>query len=278
MNLPDFHVVCKDENDAKDWLIKVHDKIMDEVRALNRDYELLINLSSQKAYEDNKELILELLKKESKDGLIHIYPEGKNFYWTLNIEDVIIDDSKRPREIATVQIDIGNAKRFNITYTNEKGEKRFPVILHTALIGTIERYLYMVLDTAVAMETDKKPGYIPLWLNPEQVRFLTVKDEHYEKATELADVLASNNMRVGIDERALTISKKVKEAKQDWVGYVAVIGNKELKGDTLKVYDREKNADVEMTLEDLISQIRLKMAGKPFRSVYFPRDMGKRPS
>jgi len=79
--------------------------------------------------------------------LLNFVPEGL-YYWVLNVEYNIIDDLDRPREIGTFQIDIGNAKRFGISYTDEKGEKQFPVIIHTAVIGGLERYLFTLMDSA----------------------------------------------------------------------------------------------------------------------------------
>ncbi|MFQ5838069.1 MAG: threonine--tRNA ligase [Thermoplasmata archaeon] len=277
LNMPDLHVLCRDGREASEWFMRIHDRIVEEAAKLGREYELLINCSSWDAYEENRDLILEMLKREEREGLINIYPEGQNFYWTVNVEYLIDDAERRAREIATVQIDVGNAERFGITYADEEGKKRNPIILHTAILGTVERYLYMVLDTAVEAEKEDRPGYLPLWLNPEQVRLLPVSDAHLEMAGEMADKLESKGIRVGVDDRSETVSKKVREAKQDWVGYVIVIGEREAKAPTLKVYVREADEDREMTLEGLIEEITEKTASMPFRSLYFPRGLSKRP-
>ncbi len=276
LNMPDLHVLCLDQGGANDWFMKIHDRIVEEAAKVGREFELLINCSTRKAYEENKSLILEMLKREKREGLINIYPEGSNYYWTVNVEYLIADAEKRAREIATVQIDVGNAERFGITYADEKAKKRFPIILHTAIIGSVERYLYMVLDSAVLTEKDGGIGTLPLWLNPEQVRLLPVADAHIDMAKEIAERLGSR-VRVGIDDRSETVAKKVREAKQDWAGYAIVLGRREEESSTLKVYDRERNEDREMTLEELAKEMEEKTSGLPFRPMYFPQMVSQRP-
>ncbi len=278
--MPDMHVFCKNHNEAKKWFSKIHYKIYTECDELNRNYEMLFNFSSEDYYKKNKEWILSLLKKRDKPALLHFYPSGKNYYWTVNIEYCIIDDLKRPREIGTVQIDIGNAKRFNIIYTGEKGEKEYPVILHSAIIGGIERYMYMIFDTAIKAKRETGIIQIPLWLNPEQIRILPIAEKHLKKALKIANSLEKKKIRVGIDDRNETIGKKVRDAKIDWISYFIVIGDKELKeleSEKFPIYVRENNKNIEMSVKELYKEIKTKTRGKPFRDLYVPREMSKRP-
>lgn len=276
MNMPDLHVVCGDIKQSEEWFKNLDQRIYDEAAKLDRDYEMLINFSSQEAFEQHKDMIMELLRRHNKPALLHFYPEGINYYWTVNIEYHILDDMKRAREIGTVQIDVGNAQRFGITYADEHGESRFPVILHTAVIGTIERYLYTILDTAVQMEEGKRVGHLPVWVNPEQVRLLTVSEAHNDRARELADRIQCGCVRVGVDDRSETVGKKVRQAKQDWCSYVVVIGENEMTSDSLEVFDRQKNANVRMTVDELIAQVRKDIGDMPFRPLYMPREMSRR--
>jgi NADH:ubiquinone oxidoreductase subunit E len=161
MNMPDLHVVCKDIKQSEEWFEVLDGRIYEEAHKLGRDYEMLVNFSSKEAYRQHKDMMMSILQEHNQPALLHFYPEGINYYWTVNIEYHILDDMKRAREIGTVQIDIGNAKRFGITYTDDKGQKQYPIILHTAVIGTLERYIYTILDTAVQMESQGKVGYLP---------------------------------------------------------------------------------------------------------------------
>lgn len=276
LNMPDLHVLCADLKESEEWFKYLDERIYDEAGEIGRDYEMLVNFSSWKAYQQHKEMLMEILRKHGKPALLHFYPEGINYYWTVNIEYHILDDMKRAREIGTVQIDVGNSKRFGITYVDEEGKKQFPIILHSAVIGTIERYLYTLFDTAVLMEREGRPGFLPVWVTPEQVRILTVTEAHLDKAEEIVEKLDGSRIRVSFDDRGITVGKKVREAKQDWVSYVIVIGDKELESEELTVYIREENENVTMTLDQLIDRIKEEIREKPFRHLYLPKRMSKR--
>lgn len=276
MNMPDMHVICKDIPESEEWFSRLDERIYEEAGKLDRDYEMLVNFSSWNAYIQHKDMLMEIVRKHNKPALLHFYPEGINYYWTVNIEYHILDDMKRAREIGTVQIDVGNAQRFGITYTDEEGKKQYPIILHTAVIGTIERYLYMILDTAVQMEAKGKVGTLPTWIQPEQVRFMNVTDGHLAKAKELAMKVQNAGIRVSLDDRSETVGKKVREAKQDWVGYAVVIGDKEMESDNLVVFDRAQNKNVDMTLTQLIEKVRSEIGDMPFRPMYMPMELNRR--
>jgi len=276
LNMPDLHVVCKDEIEARENFKVLDSRIFGEIEALGREYDMLVNFSSKKAYEENKHLILELCKEHDRPALVHFYPEGINYYWTVNIEYHIMDQMNRAREIGTVQIDIGNAKRFGITYADEKGEKANPVILHTAVIGTIERYLYTLLDTAVGIEKKGVPGYLPVWINPEQVRLMPVSEVHLAKTKEIAKELESKGIRVSIDDTDATVGKKVRRSKQDWCSYAAVIGDKEAESGEMSVYVRSENVDKTMTVNELAECVRTEIGNKPFRRFYMPMMLAQR--
>jgi len=131
------------------------------------------------------------------------------------------------------------------------------------------------------MEKEGGKGLLPLWLNPEQVRLVTVSEKHLPRAREVATILRRSNLRCGIDDRNETVSKKVREAKQDWAAYVIVIGDKEAEGPAahvqLKVYDREADKDRDMPIGELIRQASERMRGLPYRALYFPAELTKRP-
>jgi len=276
LNMPDLHVVCKDEVDARVQFKVLDDRIYKEIENLGREYDMLVNLSSKKAYEENKQMLVELCQLHKRPALIHFYPEGINYYWTVNIEYHMMDQMKRAREIGTVQIDIGNAKRFGITYADEKAEKAHPVILHSAVIGTIERYLYTLLDTAVKIEKTGVPGYLPVWITPEQIRLMPVSDTHISAAMEMARTLEKRGIRVTVDDTDSTVGKKVRNSKQDWCSYAAVVGDQEVDTGKLKVYVRTENKDVEMTIAELGDRVKNEIEGYPFRKLYMPTKLSQR--
>ena len=276
LNMPDLHVVCKDEDDARINFKVLDDRIYKEIEKLGREYDMLVNLSSKKAYDENREMLVELCRLHKRPALIHFYPEGINYYWTVNIEYHMMDQMRRAREIGTVQIDIGNARRFGITYADENAEKSYPVILHSAVIGTIERYLYSLLDTAVKIEKTGVPGYLPTWITPEQVRLMPVSEAHMPTAVRMAKNLELKGIRVSIDDTDSTVGKKVRNSKQDWCSYAAVIGDQEVSSGALKVYIRSENRDVEMDLRELGDRVRAETDGYPLRRLYMPSRLSQR--
>jgi len=273
MNMPDLHVFCRDLDEAKEWSMKLHKKVYEEIKALGGDYVSLYNLTSKEFFEENKDFFKQLVKLEKKPVLLCFYPPGINYYWTLNIEYHIIDKMSRPREIATVQIDVGNAERFGIKFVDKEGKENYPIILHTAIIGTIERYLYTIFDLALKM----KHPMLPLWLSPTQVRVIPVSDKFEKDAEKIVEKIEKNDVRVDVDDRPLTMQKKVREAETEWINYVVVVGQREIESGLLAVRDRIADRIRQMRLEELVTEIRQNMVDKPFKRSVVPRRLSERP-
>ncbi|HKM78032.1 MAG TPA: threonine--tRNA ligase, partial [Candidatus Bathyarchaeia archaeon] len=187
LHMPDCHIYCKDPEEAKQVTLGLHNKIYEEIGKLNRDYVSVYNIT-ESFLNANKNYVMELVKREGKPVLLNFVPEGI-YYWVLNIEYHIIDELERPREIATFQIDIGNAKRFDISFVDDKGQKIYPTIIHTAVIGSIERYLFTVLDKCAILEGQGVKPSLPTWLSPTQVRLIPVKPDLIEFTKTVAQEL-----------------------------------------------------------------------------------------
>jgi threonyl-tRNA synthetase len=277
MEMPDLHVFCKDFEESKVWFKKLHEKIYEEIYKLEDDYEILFNFSSKKHYEQNKEWVLSLLKEKKKNALLHFYPEGIDYYWTFNIEYMIIDELKRPREIATVQIDIGNAKRFGITYNDVDNSKKYPVILHTAITGTIGRYIFAFLDGMVRKEKQGKKPQWPYWLAPTQVRICPVSDKFNKAALKLAEKLNSNGIRADVEDRDIPLPKKVSNAESEWCPFILVLGEKEISSGKLAVRVRQTGKIENLSEQDLIGKLKQEQGNYPWKNLALPVSVAKRP-
>ena len=164
-----------------------------------------------------------------------------------------------------------NAKRYEITYVDEKGEKQYPLILHCSPSGAIERDIYALLEKAYREQMAGKAPMLPLWLSPTQVRLIPISDKYLDKVEELAKQIESHCIRVDIDDSASTLQKKIREAEQEWVPYIVVVGEKEVESGNLSVRDRElKGQQQNMTAEELIAKVSEKIAGKPFKPLPLP--------
>lgn len=272
--MPDLHIFCKDLEEAIKISYKVHEKIYEEIRKLGRDYVSIYN-TTRSFYESYKDYFIKLAEMESKPVLIHFVPEGK-YYWVINIEYNIIDDLKRPREIGTFQIDVGNAKRFGITYTDERGERKHPVIIHTAIIGSVERYLYAIFDTAVKQEKITGKASLPTWLSPIQVRIIPLSKKELSYAVNLADEIEAKGFRVDIDDREESVAKRIRDAEVKWIPYIVVIGENEIKKKVLSVRIRGKGVK-EMKISELIDKLENETKKYPRLTLSIPRLITQRP-
>jgi threonyl-tRNA synthetase len=275
MNMPDLHIFVRDIEEAKRIFLEVHKKIYEIMRTLGRDYVSLYNTTSFEFIQSEKEFLNDLLKIEKKPVLVTVYPPGKDYYWILNIEYHITDVLGRPREIGTVQIDIGNAQRFGIKYIDKHGTENYPVILHIALLGTVERFVYTLFDSALSKGEEK--ATLPTWISPTQVRLIPIADRHVARANAIADVFEENNIRVDIDDRSQTLQRKVSEAEKRWIPYVIVIGDKEETSDEVIVRSRSTLTSNRKALQEFIIEVKEETKGKPFKPLSYPRSLANRP-
>jgi len=275
LHMPDCHVYCRDLEEAKEVTLRLHDKIYQEIAKLGRDYVSVYNIT-QSFLEQNKDYVMKLVKREGKPALLNFVPEGI-YYWVINIEYHIIDELERPREIATFQIDLGNATRFGISFADEKGERRFPPIIHTAIIGSIERYLFTILDECARVESRGEKPSLPVWLSPTQVRIIPVRPEFLEFSTNVANELGHLHVRTDIDDRDESVDKRVRDAEMNWIPYIIVVGRKEVESEAVTVRRRQDGKQYSATLSDLQSQVAGSTKGYPWLPLRLPMLVSKRP-
>ncbi len=274
--MPDLHILTKDLREAIEASKKVQERIFEEARKVGREYIALYNVTRD-FFQEHFSDVLEFVKREGKPVLVVIIPSGI-YYWVLNVEYHIIDNLKRPREIATFQIDIGNGERFGITYVDESDRERHPIIIHTAIIGSIERYIYMVFDTAAQLELSGRTPYIPTWLSPIQVRIIPLTRDFLDYAEKVAYEIMGRGYRVDIDDRDESLGKKIREAAKEWIPYIVVIGKREVDSNTINVRIRRTNDQVVMNVSELINRLDEENKGYPRVLQTLPLYVSQRPS
>jgi len=277
--MPDCHALCADLDQAKqEFLVrfKLSTEVLEKGLELNKeDYELAIRFTKD-FYEENKDFILSLVKLINKPALVEMW-EGRFFYFTLKWEFNFVDNLDKASALSTDQIDIENAERYDITYIDEKGEKRHPLILHCCPSGAIERCVYAMLEKAYKEQQKGKVSILPLWLSPTQVRIIPVSERFLKDAEKLMNKIGDHNIRVDLDDRLITMQKKVREAEREWINYVLVIGEKETTSGILPVRDRKARKIRKMQLQELINEIKEKTRDKPFKALTLPKLLSKRP-
>jgi len=278
--MPDCHALCADLDQAKqEFLVrfKLSMEVLEEGLELDKteDYELAIRFTRD-FYEENKDFIVSLAKLFNKPALIEMW-EGRFFYFALKWEFNFVDNLDKASALSTDQIDIENAERYGITYIDEKGEKRYPLILHCCPSGAIERCVYAMLEKAYREQQRGNVTMLPLWLSPTQVRIIPVSERFTGDAEKIMKEIENHRIRVDLDDRPITMQKKVREAETEWISYVLVIGQKEISSGILPVRDRKSGKIRRMQLQELIDEIKEKIRGKPFKPSTLPKFLSKRP-
>jgi len=275
--MPDVHAFCKDMKQAMDEFIirfKLCMEVLKEIGLEKEDYELAIRFTKE-FYEKNKKFVLSLVKLFGRPVLVEIWPE-RFFYFVLKWEFNFVDNLNKAAALSTDQIDIENAERYGITYTDKNGKKKYPIILHCSPSGAIERCIYALLEKAYSEQQEGKIPKLPLWLSPTQVRIIPVSNKFLKESEKIASELEKNYIRVDIDDREETVSKKIREAEIEWVPIICVIGSKEVKEKIITARIRERKEVKEMKLEKLIEMIKEEIKEKPFKPLSLPKYLSKR--
>jgi threonyl-tRNA synthetase len=240
------------------------------------DYEIALRFTKD-FYDEHKQFIAELAGIYGKPLLAEVWKE-RFFYFTLKWDANFVDNQDKAAALSTDQIDVENAKRYDITYVNENGEKLNPLILHCSPSGAIERCVYALLEKAYRKQQKGELPMLPLWLSPTQVRLIPISDEFTEKVEEIAQKIAAHCIRVDTDDRSATLQKRIREAEREWVPYIIVVGQREIESGVLAVRDREAHGKVQnMTLDELVAKVAGGLAGMPFKPLAVPLFLSKRP-
>jgi len=272
--MPDIHCFCRDLKQGVneyERLFKIYAKT---TKSVGIEYVVAFR-TLEEFYNQNKSFFVRLLKLVKRPALIELLSERKH-YWVLKHEFQVIDSVGGNAQLATVQLDMEDSERYGIRYVDERGEKKGCIILHSSM-GSIERWMYATLEEAAkAKKTGKAPS-LPLWLSPTQVRIIPLADRHIKSCERIAGTLEKARIRVDIDDRAETVSKKVRDAEREWVNLIVVLGDKELKRKKLPVRVRGKKALKPMTVKELTAEVAKKAKGMPFRPLVLPRLLSMRP-
>ena len=276
--MPDCHAFCADLKQAEKEFItrfKLCIQIMEEIGLSKDDYEAAIRFTKDFC-EENKDFINSLAKIFSKPVLVEVWKEPL-FYFRLKWDFNLVDNQDKAAALSTDQIDVENAKRYDITYVDEKGEKHYPLILHCSPSGAIERCVYALLEKAYKEQKSGKPPMLPLWLSPTQIRVIPMSEKYLEYSEKLASAIDRRCIRVDVDDRPLTLQKRVREAEMEWVPYIIVVGQKEVESGVLPVRDRKSGEIRKIKLPELIRDIEKIIKNKPFKPLPLPKHLSKRP-
>jgi len=250
----DGHIFCTDEqidNEVLD-VLKFARRLLETFGFHNLRYELSVrdpNKTDKYAGMDRDwdRAELSLIKALEAEKVDYKRMEGEAVFYGPKIDIKFYDAIGRKWQGPTIQFDFNLPARFDINYIGKDGNPHNVIIVHRALLGSIERFV------AVLIEHYK--GNFPVWLSPVQVKIMTITEKFISYAQEVTDKLKSNLIRCELDTRNEKINLKIREAEKDKIPYMLILGSKEEKDNTVSVRERHRKDRGAMPLDILIAEI-----------------------
>lgn len=192
-----------------------------------------------------EKILLEIAKKNKLDYFI---AKGEAAFYGPKIDFIVKDALGRELQLATPQLDFVQPKRFGLTYRDKDGKFQTPVMIHFALMGSIERFLSGYIEHTA--------GNFPLWLSPIQVAIIPISEKHQSYAKEIKEKLLEAGIRLETKYENETLGKKIREAEIQKIPYLLIIGDKEIESNKVSIRQRGKGDLGQMKLEKFIDKIK----------------------
>jgi len=181
--------------------------------------------------------------------------EGEAALYGPKLDFKLRDSLGRIWQCGTIQLDMNLPERFDISYIDKDGSKKRPIMLHRALLGSIERFIGII--------TEHFAGAFPLWLAPKQVDVLPVNNQyHLAYANKIKQALTKANIRAHVDARDEKLGYRIREANVKKVTYQVVIGDEEIQNKTIKVRKFGSQEQTTYTLKDFIKKLQFEIQNK----------------
>jgi threonyl-tRNA synthetase len=188
--------------------------------------------------------LADMVKEQGQEPEIGV---GEAAFYGPKLDFMANDSMGREWQVATIQLDMNLPERFELTYTSDEGKDEQVVMIHAAIMGSIERYLAILIEHYA--------GAFPVWLSPVQVKLLSVADSHVDYCHNLAREMKDQGIRVEIDTAHETVGNKIRKAVQEKIPYLLVIGDKEMNSDKLFVRERGEKEAQEWDKEKFINEV-----------------------
>lgn len=195
------------------------------------------------------------LRKILKDNGADFYEaKGEAAFYGPKIDVQVRSALGHDVTLSTVQLDYQLPEKFELEYVDENNQKVRPVVIHRAILGSLDRFVAFLLE--------ETKGVLPVWLCPVQVKVLNIADSHLGYANKVKDVLLNNGVRVELDSRNEKIGKKIREAQLEKVPYMLIIGDKEVEEGKVSVRHRKEGDKGAMGLDDFVELIKAEIKSK----------------
>jgi threonyl-tRNA synthetase len=192
----------------------------------------------------------------NEKGIPFVINEGDGAFYGPKIDFHLEDSIGRTWQCGTIQLDFQMPQRFELTYVGSDGEKHTPIMIHRVIFGSIERFIGILIEHFA--------GKFPLWLAPVQVRLLTVTEKFADYAEEVGKKLTDAGLRVEVDVRNEKIGYKIREARNERVSYIGVIGEKEMESGELTVRSSKEGELGSMKLDEFTAKLLKEITDKAY--------------
>lgn len=180
--------------------------------------------------------------------------EGDGAFYGPKIDFHLEDSIGRTWQCGTIQLDFQLPQRFNLQYIGSDGEKHRPIVIHRVIFGSIERFIGILIEHFA--------GKFPTWLSPVQVKVLPISEQYNAYAEAVVNKLEERNIRVSLDSRAEKIGYKIRDARNERVPYIIILGEKEQSSSSISLRSRKNGDEGSCLLEDFISRIMKEIDSK----------------
>jgi len=253
----DAHIFCRSDQ-LPEEISKALDFTIFILRSFGfEEYQIYLSTKPDKfvGSEESWEKATTALKGAlDKSGMTYDIDPGEGVFYGPKIDIKIKDSLGRAWQCSTIQVDFNLPERFKISYIGEDGQPHQPIMIHRALMGSLERFFGCLIEHYA--------GAFPNWLAPVQVRILTITDDHIKYAEEIAAFLKKDGIRVELDSRNEKVGFKIREAQTSKIPYMLVIGEKEINDKTVAVRKRKEKKTEVMNSESFLSKLNEEIISK----------------
>lgn len=193
-------------------------------------------------WDDAEKVLVDAAKKR---GIAYFVGEGEAAFYGPKIDFLVKDSLGREWQLSTVQLDFVQPENFELNYTDEEGKLVRPAVLHIAILGSIERFMGILIE--------EYAGSFPLWLAPTQVAILPISEKQLSYAQKINEELLKNGIRSEVDSQNETLGKKIRHWEMQKVPYIVVVGKKEQEENKISIRKRGEGDKGTQEVEEFIS-------------------------
>jgi len=246
----DSHIFCTPEQlkDEIDGILDLIDKLM---TTFGYTYKCYLSTRPEKylGTDEEWEMATSGLENAMKQrGMSYEIDEGGGVFYAPKIDVKLFDAIGREWQGPTIQVDLNLPRRFDVNYIGEDGERHQAVMIHRAVLGSMERFCGGLIEHYA--------GSFPLWLAPTQVAVLPISDRHQARAKEIYKLLRDNDIRAIMDDKSETINYRIREAQMQQIPYMVVIGDKEEENNVVALRHRRDGQIGTMPEDELLARLK----------------------